>query len=130
MAQAFLTILLLTSLALAQGPESPIPRPKPPEEPRGSPLLQVEITFEERPLPGVLVILQPLAPNRLPTGKGVLRLTDKEGKALFSLSQPPANLLLSIQDREKGVRLQVPLAFALGTWSLGPYRFTLSLSPP
>lgn len=124
-----LAIFFLFSLALAQGPEVPVPRPKPPEEPREPLLLRVETTYEGKPLPGVWVILQPLAPNRLPTGKGVLRLTDKEGKALFSLSQPPANLLLSIQDRERGVRLQVPLAFALGTWSLGPYRFTLSLSP-
>ncbi|WP_038048974.1 hypothetical protein [Thermus caliditerrae] len=130
MARAFLALFLLTSLALAQGPGAPIPRPRPPEEPRGPSVLQVEIAFEEKPLPGVLVILQPLAPNHLPTGKGTLRLTDGEGKALFPLSQTPANLLLSIQDRERALRLQMPLAFALGTWSLGPYRLTLSLFPP
>lgn len=130
MPQHALTLLLLVSLALAQGPGAPVPKPKPPQEPQDTSFLWVHVTFEGKPLRGVLVILQPLAPNHLPVGKGILRLTNEEGKAFFPLPQASGSLLLSIQDRERGLRLQVPLALALGTWSLGPYRFSLNLSPP
>lgn len=86
--------------------------------------------FGETPLPGILVVLQPMAPNRMPFGKGILRLTDKDGTARFPLTEEATGFLIAFHDRERGLRLQMPLAFALGTWSLGPYRFALSLLPP
>lgn len=131
-AMAILLLLFLFAwpLSLAQTPGAPIPKPRPPEEPLGVSTLQVEVLFEGKPASGILVVLQPLAPNRLPAGPPVLRLTDGEGRASFSLLASPDRFLISFQDREKGLRLQVPLTFALGIWSLGPYRFSLNLPPP
>ncbi|GAA6743909.1 hypothetical protein [Thermus antranikianii] len=123
-------LALAFSATLAQKPEAPIPRPRPPEEPLSPPVLEVRVLFGETPLPGILVVLQPMAPNRMPFGKGILRLTDKDGTARFPLTEEATGFLIAFHDRERGLRLQMPLAFALGTWSLGPYRFALSLLPP
>lgn len=132
MATLLLPLLLFLAwpLSLAQAPGTPVPKPKPPEEPFAAPALRVEASFGGKPAPGILVILQPLAPNRLPSAPSVLQLTDSEGRVSLPLPASPERLLLSLQDRERGLRLQMPLAYALGTLSLGPYRFSLSLSPP
>lgn len=133
MAKLIATLLALTwglPLCLAQALGAPIPRPKPPGEPWVAPNLWVEVFFEEKPAPEILVVLQPLAPNRLPSGRPILRLTDGKGQAQLPLSTPPDRLLITFLDRERGLRLQVLLSFALGTWSLGPYRFHLALLPP
>ncbi|MDM7323558.1 MAG: hypothetical protein P3W93_000935 [Thermus sp.] len=126
----FLLPFLVWPLGLAQTPGAPIPKPRPPEEPLVTPTLWVEVLFGGKPALGILVVLQPLAPNRLPSGPSVLRLTDGEGRASLPLSASPERLLISFHDRERGLRLSVPLTFALGTFSLGPYRFALSLAPP
>jgi len=120
-----LFLLLLAGWALGQGPG--VPRPKPPEEPKEEPRLEVRILYQGQPAPGILVALYPLGPNLLPTGRGTLRLTDLEGRALLPL--PSAKTLLSLRVPKRGFSLQIPLDEALGSWRLGPYQLEIALRP-
>ncbi|RTG98054.1 hypothetical protein CSW25_02415 [Thermus scotoductus] len=122
-----LLFLLGLGLALAQ---APIPRPKPPEEPKPTWVLRVEVTKAGAPLPGVLVLLQEVSPNRLPIRQSLPRFTGPQGWVELRLEADPKGYLLLLQSREENLRVQAPLAVLLGSWSLGPYRFTLTLTTP
>lgn len=121
------SLFLLLSLALAQ---APIPRPKPPGEPKPTWSLRIEVTKTGTPVPGVLVLLQQASPNNLPIRQSLPRFTDAEGRVEIPLEAAPERYLLLLYSREENLRLQAPLALLLGTWSLGPYRFTLTLVTP
>jgi hypothetical protein len=119
-------LLFLLGLALAQ---APIPRPRPPEEPKPIWLLRVEVAKGGAPLSGVLVLLQEVSPNRLLLRQSRPRLTSTDGSVELPLEANPEDYLL-LYSREENLRLQAPLHLLLGTWSLGPYRFSLALKAP
>lgn len=120
-----LPLLLLQAVAWAH-----IPKPTPPGEPGGHGVVEVQISKEGHPLPGVWITLQPVAPNGLPNGKGLAHRTDAKGGVSMPLSQSLRSLLLILWDAAGNFRLQMPLEQALGTWTLGPYHLEIRVAPP